>query len=250
MIGTPRSPTAGSLTPAEQVELAKAKRLPPIKNPVVQKAVQKRKEEMSYIMKFATSFLNATANKNIISIHEFEQFIPLFRRADLDRMSDEAKSDLTYQYAQRINPQQPVIVIDPENEDAENGIMYKGHKCKVVCKLPAWYNRLDAVNAQGSEALSTAAEYLANARSTSNPFDNRLMKYSGELGGLIHKGNVKNVQAQEAERSKISAGLGSIVRGNPAAVPGGAGSGKASEKSSKKTVVQNEPESLDADWED
>lgn len=241
----PKSPAAGGITPEERAAIAGAR---PIKQPekrVINPAgVAKRKAELAAIMPYAKEFLDAANNQNVIPFDEFQKYIPLFKKEALDQMDDEEKSTLAYEYAQRINPQQPVRVIDlatPENR----GATYKGHKYKVLFALPAWTNRLDSVNKQGQAAMRLAAELLAGTRASSNPFDTRQQQYSAALTDLLAKGNADTVKKQEEERAKMTRELqGKLLKRPPMAPP------TPKQQTQPVTTSAEEPSSLDAEWEE
>ena len=242
----PRSPAAGGITPEERAAIDSAKPIKPPEKRVINPAgVAKRKAELAAIMPFARQFLDAANNKNVIPFDEFQKYIPLFKKEALDQMDDEEKASLAYEYAQRINPQQPVKVIDlatPENR----GATYKGTKYKVLFMLPAWTNRLDSVNKQGQKALRLAAELLAGTRASSNPFDTRQQQYSAALTDLLAKGNADTVKQQEAERAKMTRELqGKLLKRPPMAPPP-----PKQQSTQPVTTSAEEPSGLDAEWEE
>lgn len=242
----PKSPAAGGITPEERAAIAGAR---PIKQPekraINPAGVAKRKAELAAIMPYAKEFLDAANHQNVIPFEEFQKYIPLFKKEALDQMSDEEKSTLAYEYAQRINPQQPVRVIDlatPENR----GATYKGTKYKVLFALPAWTNRLDSVNKQGQAAMRLAAELLAGTRASSNPFDTRQQQYSAALTDLLAKGNADTVKKQEEERAKMTRELqGKLLKRPPMTPPP-----PKQQPTQPVTTSAEEPSSLDAEWEE
>lgn len=243
----PRSPAAGRMSAEEMQAIKDAKPIkPPEKRAINPAGVEKRREELASMMPFAQEFLDAINHKNVIPFEEFQHYMPLFKKEALAEMSEEEKASLSYEYAQRINPQQPVKVIDlatPENR----GATYKGRKYKILFMLPAWTNRLDAVNKQGPAALQLAAELLAGSRSSSNPFDTRQQQYSAALTDLLAKGNAETVKKQEAERAAMTRNLQGVLLKRPPMAPP---QPQPTPKSNEQTTSANEPTSLDADWEE
>lgn len=249
------NPAAGQMTP-EELEAIKNAKPVPMPTPAQRKAMEtaasiKRKQEIASYYPFAMAFLDAQNHKNVVPIDEFQHYVPIFNKEAFENLDEDERATLSYQWAQRINIQQPVLIVDTSEPDPRGG-KYKGKRYKVLFQLPAWTNRVESVNAQGDEAVKLAAEYLANARATSNPFDTRLQKYSGMLKNLLVQGTEKSRQEQEAAREKITQDLKDkkICGGAKEPAPTSAAPSKPTTIQAPISQQSDNPESLDADWEE
>lgn len=188
------------------------------------------------INKFAPGFFEADANvRNVITVNEFNRYLPLFDREKMSKMSPDDVAALSYDYNQRFSAYYPIRVIDPNVIDEEKGFVWKegdGRKHKVVHLIRARLRRLNTVDVLGGEAGDIASSYMFNARQTNNPFDNRLGEYSAAIGKMVGLANKDTGAKQDAE---FDAALKDL-RG-------------ASETPTTKEVSSDDPQGLDCDWE-
>jgi len=211
----------------------------PYKHPQGTPVPRPRSQGQSYIdeiNKFAPGFFEADANvRNVITVNEFNKYLPLFDRERMSKMSQDDVAALSYDYNQRFSAYYPIRVIDPNVIDEERGFVWKegdGRKHKVIHLIRARLRRLNTVDVLGGEAGDIASSYMFNARQTNNPFDNRLGEYSAAIGKMVGLANKDTGSKQDAE---FDAALRDL-RG-------------AKEAPATKEVSSDDPQGLDCDWE-
>lgn len=91
---------------------------------------------------------NARLMNNVITVSEFDRYIPLFKWDGKDQMSPEEYKALSVEYANRICRFDPVYIVDDNNN--------------VVMTLPPVFNRTNPINVTG-EAGQNVAQAFVNA---------------------------------------------------------------------------------------
>ena len=172
---------------------------------------QKRDPQMQLLREYGEMFLKEDPGRNIIPYNEFTRFIPLFNKAQFSKMDKDQVKNLYYEWSQRVNLQLPVFVIDTQTLDPQ-GKPYPANNpdaktYKVIYALPPAYRALNPINKLGGNVIQLAAEYLAGARQSSNPFDNRGEYYSGELAKILATANKENLEQKSEEFKKLEAGI-------------------------------------------
>ena len=164
---------------------------------------QQGQSYMEEINKFAPAFFEADENvRNVITVNEFNKYLPLFDREKMSKLPQESVAALSYEYTQRFSAYYPIRVIDPNVIDEERGFVWKdgdGRKHKVVHLIRARLRRLNTVDILGGEAGDIASSYMFNARQSNNPFDNRLGEYSTAIGKMVGLANKDTGAKQDAE---------------------------------------------------
>lgn len=209
----------------------------------VRAAIQaKRSGETSMVTEYGLKFLEEDACRNTITYDEFRKYIPLFNKAQFTQLSKEQSRELYYEWGQRVNLQLPVFVIDTQTQDP-NGKPYPANnpnakKFKVVYSLPPAYRSLNAVNKLGGNVVQIAAELLAGARTSSNPFDQRGEFYSGELAKIIQQANEQELVQKQDEFRRLESQI--LNKGQPDTI-------QTKEEEPDKDA---DPVGIDADWGD
>lgn len=188
------------------------------------------------INKYAPAFFEADENvRNVITVNEFNRYLPLFDREKMSKLPKEQVAELSYEYTQRFSAYYPIRVIDPDVIDEARGFVWKegdGRKHKVVHLIRARLHRLNTVDVLGGEAGDIASSYMFNARQSNNPFDTRLSEYSDAIGKMVTMANKDTIAKQDAE---FDTALKSLR-------------GTTSQPTSKETS-SDDPQGLDCDWE-
>lgn len=83
---------------------------------------------------------------NIMTIEEFQRYVPLFQFSGKDQMPKEEYEDLSNEYANRICRFDPVYIVGDENE--------------VLFTLPPVFNRTNPINMAGSTGTQYAQAFV------------------------------------------------------------------------------------------
>lgn len=233
MPNSPVQPGAGGMAP--QMGQANMRR----------KIKAARDPEIQEILHYGRIFLEQTIPaKNVITMGEFQTYLPLFNIAQFKSKTKEEIQDLGARWAQRINIQHPVYIIDPSQPDP-NGKSFGPDqtKCKVVYTLPAWTKALVSCNqvapnnksaTQG--AVQATSEEMANAVRNKSPFDNAPANAAEKIGVIVELANKERSDRLNREYKKYEQQL--LHKGEAPTA-----------KVQTKTPEQNEPAGIDADWE-
>lgn len=84
--------------------------------------------------------------QNVMSIGEFQRYIPLFQYSGKDQMSEEDYTALSIEYADRVCRFDPVHIVGEENE--------------VLFTLPPVFNRTNPINAAGHVGTQYAQAFV------------------------------------------------------------------------------------------
>ena len=84
--------------------------------------------------------------KNVISIEEFQRYIPLFQYSGKDQMTEDEYTDLSLEYANRICRFDPVYIVGDDNE--------------VLFTLPPVFNRTNPINSAGVTGTQYAQAFV------------------------------------------------------------------------------------------
>lgn len=191
------------------------------------------------INKYAPGFFESDENiRNVITVNEFNKYIPLFDREKMKTMSQDDIAALSHEYNQRFSMFYPIRVIDPTVIDNEKGFVWKngdGLKHKVVHLIRARLRRLNTVDALGREAGDIASSCMFNARNSNNPFDTRLSEYSSAIGKMVTLANKDTAAKQDAN---FDAALTQLR-----------GKSSTAASSPEEQTADGDSNGLDADWE-
>lgn len=102
--------------------------------------------------------------QNVMSIGEFQKYIPLFQYSGKDQMSEEAYSDLSWEYTNRICRFDPVYIVGDENE--------------VLFTLPPVFNRTNPINAAGHTGAQYAQAFINACMLPDEVSNEKRAKYS------------------------------------------------------------------------
>ena len=167
--------------------------------------------------KFGEEFLKSLEfGKNVLLEAEFVKYLPLFKKAELEALSPEARSHLAAEYNYKFSPYDPITVLsdelDPENGVVFHGFRYSendirvgdGKKHKVVAVYPARFRRLNSINALGKESVEIIGLMGAAAMSQNAAMDPRIGEAYRKVEDAFHRVNPDTVTPEDIRNHKIA----------------------------------------------
>lgn len=102
--------------------------------------------------------------QNVMTIGEFQKYIPLFQYSGKDQMSEEAYADLSWEYTNRICRFDPVYIVGDDNE--------------VLFTLPPVFNRTNPINSAGHTGAQYAQAFVNACMLPDEVSNEKRSKYS------------------------------------------------------------------------
>lgn len=147
------------------------------------------------------SFMASDApDQNIILESEFNKYMPLFNKEQMEKMSQDQRIALNKEYSSRFSLRHPIYVLSMEI-DQEQGKYCPSdqQKHKVAAVLPPVFRQLNTLNVLGPDAVDLVTAFFNSSKDENNPVDNRADKYAFLLAYAMALANPPE-QAEEAVR--------------------------------------------------
>lgn len=146
------------------------------------------------IKKMRESLDNYLKSKNTLTVEEFKEFYPLFKKDQLEQMDEQQRAELSDRYAERIDLFTEVNIV----QQTETG------EFETVMTLPPMFTRTSVVNETSIDGVNPVDFYSTAMKDDKNPVSQLPEKATLYMSSTLNKALIENKDKYKEEFDKFA----------------------------------------------